>query len=140
LFLCLSRIFKSFVAMDCFYKSCIEMDLVMLHYVSFIQPFGVLWTEAISFDAEQFKNNYINKFFESKNSDPFLLLEEHFFATIVEYKKIWSWIWRPIARSCSVFFINIILVVYFEDHGIEDNNTHASNLKKVQSLQATWVI
>jgi hypothetical protein len=80
-------IFKSFVAMDCLYKSCVETDLTTLYYVTFIELFGVLPIEALSFDAKQFKNNYINKVFESKNNDLFLLLEEHFFADVVEYKK-----------------------------------------------------
>jgi hypothetical protein len=70
--------------MDCFYKSCVKTDLVTLHYVIFIEPFDVLPTKAISFDAGQFKTNYINKVFKSKNNDNFLLLEEHFFTTIVE--------------------------------------------------------
>jgi hypothetical protein len=77
-------IFKSFVAMDFFYKSCIETDFTMLHYVTFIEPFDLLPTDTILFDAKQFKNNYINKIFESTNNDPFLLLEEHFFTVVVE--------------------------------------------------------
>jgi hypothetical protein len=62
------------------------MDLTTLHYVTFIKPFVMLPIEVISFVAKQFKNNYINKVFESKNNDPFLLLEKHFFAAVVQKK------------------------------------------------------
>ena len=72
--------------MDCFYKLYVKTDLVTLHYVIFIEPFDVLPTKAISFDAGQFKTNYINKVFELKNNDPFLLLEKHFFAVVVQKK------------------------------------------------------
>jgi hypothetical protein len=47
-----------------FYKSCTKMDLKTLHYVTFIEPFGVFPTEALSFDSKQFTNNSINKEFE----------------------------------------------------------------------------
>jgi hypothetical protein len=57
-------IFKSFVAMDSFYKSCAETDLATLHYVTCIELFDVLPTEPLSFDDEQFTNNYTNKVFE----------------------------------------------------------------------------
>jgi hypothetical protein len=65
--------------MDFFYKSCAKIDLTTLHYVTFIEPFGVLPTEALSFDPDQLMSNYTNKIFDSKNNDPFLLLEEYFF-------------------------------------------------------------
>jgi hypothetical protein len=63
-FFSLSRIFNSFVAMDSFYTSCAETDLPTLHYVTFIEPFGVLPLEATSFDTQQFMNNYAKKVFE----------------------------------------------------------------------------
>jgi hypothetical protein len=50
--------------MDSLYTSCVETDLAMLHYITFIEPFGVLPIEALSFDAQQFTNNYANKVFE----------------------------------------------------------------------------
>jgi hypothetical protein len=54
------------------------MDLATLHQVTLVEPFGGLPTEPKLFDTEQFTNNYTNTIFESKNNDPFLLLEEHF--------------------------------------------------------------
>jgi hypothetical protein len=50
----------------------------MLHYVTFIEPFGVLSIENLSFDYNQFTSNYTNKIFESKNKDPFPSLRKHF--------------------------------------------------------------
>jgi hypothetical protein len=43
----------------------------MLHYVTFVEPFGVepfgvLPTEAVSFDDAKFASNYTNKVFQSK--------------------------------------------------------------------------
>jgi hypothetical protein len=52
--------------MDCFYKSCVKMDLAMLHYVTFIEPFDVLPTEVLSFDDAKFVSNYTSKVFQSK--------------------------------------------------------------------------
>jgi hypothetical protein len=40
------------------------MDLNTLHYVTFIEPFGMFPTDALLFDSEQFTNNSINKEFE----------------------------------------------------------------------------
>jgi hypothetical protein len=76
------------VAMDYFYKSCAKMHLATLHYVTFIEPFGVFPTEALSFDSEQFMNNYTDKVFESKTNDSFLLFKEHFFTIVLVYKKL----------------------------------------------------
>jgi hypothetical protein len=84
LFFCVSTIVKSFVAIDVFYKSCAETDSSMVHYATIIEPFGVLPIEPLSFDAKQFTNNYTKNVLESKTNDPFLLLEEYFFAAIVE--------------------------------------------------------
>jgi hypothetical protein len=56
----------------------------MVHYATIIEPFGVLPIEPLSFDAKQFTNNYTKNVLESKTNDPFLLLEEYFFAAIVE--------------------------------------------------------
>jgi hypothetical protein len=63
------------------------MDLATLHYVTFIEPFGVFSTEPLSFNSEQFMNNSISNIFESKLNGPFLLFEEHFFAVVLLYKK-----------------------------------------------------
>jgi hypothetical protein len=64
------------------------MDLVTLHYVTFVEPFVVLPTEALAFDSEQFTSNYTNKVSESKNNDHVLRFEEHFFNAVALYKKI----------------------------------------------------
>jgi hypothetical protein len=85
--MCLSRIFKSLVVMDYFYKSYVETDLATLHYVNFIEPFNVLPTEPLSFDSAHFTSNYTNKVFESNINDPFLRFEEHFFAAVMLYRK-----------------------------------------------------
>jgi hypothetical protein len=75
------------MAMDPFCKSCVATDLAPLHYVTFIEPLAVFSTEAPSFDSKQFKNISINKENESKTEDPFLLLNEHFTAANLVYKK-----------------------------------------------------
>jgi hypothetical protein len=61
---CFSMIFVSFVAMVSFYKLCTETDFATLHYVSFVEPFGVFPTETLSFGSKQFTNNSIAKQFE----------------------------------------------------------------------------
>jgi hypothetical protein len=40
------------MAIDSFYKSCTETDLVTLHYVAFFELFGVFPTEALSFNSK----------------------------------------------------------------------------------------
>jgi hypothetical protein len=45
IFICLSKLLRSLVAMDPYYKSCAEIDLTSLHYVTFIKPLFVLPTE-----------------------------------------------------------------------------------------------
>jgi hypothetical protein len=47
------------VAMSYFYKSCTKTDLATLHYVTFIELFGVFPTKALSFDSKQFMSNSI---------------------------------------------------------------------------------
>jgi hypothetical protein len=64
-----------------------KTDLATLHYVTFIEPFGVFSTEPLSFNFEQFMNNSISNIFESKLNGPFLLFEEHFFTVVLLYKK-----------------------------------------------------
>jgi hypothetical protein len=76
----------SLVAMYPCCKSCIETNLALLHYVTFIEPLTVHPIEALSFDSAQFANNSI-KVIEAKNRNPFLLSEEHFFASVLMYKK-----------------------------------------------------
>jgi hypothetical protein len=60
------------MSMDAFYKSCAT---------------GYFSNEALSLNSEQFTNNSINKVIQATTNDPFLLLEEHFFDTVLMYKK-----------------------------------------------------
>jgi hypothetical protein len=73
--------------MDPFCNSYAGTDLTSLHYVTFIEPLAVLPMEVLSLDSEQFVNNSMNKVIEGKINAPFVLLEEHFFAAIMLYKK-----------------------------------------------------
>jgi hypothetical protein len=63
------------------------MDLVTLHYITFVEPFGELPTDPLLFDTEQFTNKYTNNVCDSKNNDLFIFLEEHFFDAVVVYKE-----------------------------------------------------
>jgi hypothetical protein len=106
--------FKSLVAMDYFYKSCVETDLATLHYVTFIESFNVLPTEPLSFDSAHFTSNYTNKVFESNINDPFLRFEEHFFATVMLYRKNTKVQFEDMPHEVlEFFFINIKLVAQF---------------------------
>jgi hypothetical protein len=76
------------VAMNLFCKSYDKTDLASLHYVIFIEPLAVMPTEFLSFACEQFMNNSVIKLIEEKTNNPFILLEEHFFASLLLQKKI----------------------------------------------------
>jgi hypothetical protein len=54
------------VAMDSSYKTYVETDLASGHYVTFIEPFVVCPTDALSFDSDEFTNNNMNKMIEEK--------------------------------------------------------------------------
>jgi hypothetical protein len=82
-----NRFFISLVTMDLFDKSNAETNLASLHYVTFIEPLVIFPTEALSFNLEQFTNNSMKKVTEGERNDPFVLLEEHFFATVLLYNK-----------------------------------------------------
>jgi hypothetical protein len=90
--------------MNSFYKSCTETDFATLHYVTFIELLGVFPTEALSFDSEQFTNNSINKEFESKTNHYFLLFEEHFFGTVLVYKKPYKAQFKDLSHEVLEFF------------------------------------
>jgi hypothetical protein len=87
LFIFLNNFFISLVAMDLFYKSNTKINLVSLHYITFIESLVVFPTEALSFDSEQFTNNSGKKMIEGARNDHFVLLEEHFFAVVLLYNK-----------------------------------------------------
>jgi hypothetical protein len=92
------------VTIDPFCKSCVKTDLASLHYVSFIEPLAIFPTKALSFDSEQFMNNSINKVIEEKTNDPFLLLEEHFFATVLLYKTNYEIQFKHLSPEVLEFF------------------------------------
>jgi hypothetical protein len=50
--------------MNCFYQSCAETNLATLNYVTFVEPFVMLPTEALSFNDAKFMSNYTNEVFE----------------------------------------------------------------------------
>jgi hypothetical protein len=52
--------------MDSSYKTYGETDLASGHYVTFIEPFVVCPTDALSFDSDEFTNNNMNKMIEEK--------------------------------------------------------------------------
>jgi hypothetical protein len=81
-------LFVSLVPMDCFCKTNTETDVATLHYLAFIEPLTVSPKEALSFDSKQFTNNSNNKVIEEKTTYNFLLLEEHFGAANLFYKKM----------------------------------------------------
>jgi hypothetical protein len=62
-------------------------DLASLHYVAFIEPLASFAIEVVSLDSQQFTKTSINKVIEAQTKDPFLLFEEHFFVTVLVYKK-----------------------------------------------------
>jgi hypothetical protein len=72
-------------------KAYVKTNLTSLHHVTFIELLGICPTEALSFDSDQFTNNSINMVIEEKTSDPFVLLEEYFFATFLVYKKLMNY-------------------------------------------------
>jgi hypothetical protein len=60
------------VAIDHFYKSYVETDLVSLHYITFIEPLAAFSMEALAFDLEQFMNNSMKKVIEGERNVPFV--------------------------------------------------------------------
>jgi hypothetical protein len=104
MFIYLNRLFISLVAMDTFCKSYGATNLASLHYVTFIEPFAILPMEAMPFDFEYFRNNSIDKMIDEKIDDPFLLLEEHFFATVLLHKKTYEVQFEDISHEVFEFF------------------------------------
>jgi hypothetical protein len=82
------------------YKSYGETNLASLHSVTFIEPLTV---RPMSFNSEQFVNNSI-KVIEAKNRNPFLLSEEHFFAAILMYKKLYKVQSEEVSHEVLHFF------------------------------------
>jgi hypothetical protein len=86
--------FISLVGIDLFYKSYVETDLAMLHYVIFIESLAVSRTEAMFFDSNDFTSNSMKKVIQGNINDPFVLVEEHFFDAVLLYNEIMKWNWK----------------------------------------------
>jgi hypothetical protein len=102
--MCLKSLDISLMAMDPFYKSCVKNDLASLHCVTLIESLAIFPTEALSFTAETFRNNYIKKVVQSETEDPFLLLEEHIFAAILVYKNPYEVQFEDLPHEFLKFF------------------------------------
>jgi hypothetical protein len=87
-----------------FYKSYVETDLTMLHYVIFIEPPAVSRTEALSFDSDDFTSNSMKKVIQGNINDPFILLEEHFFDAVLLYKKNYEVELEDLSHEDLAFF------------------------------------
>jgi hypothetical protein len=98
--ICVSSLLRSLVAMYPCYKSYGETNLASLHSVTFIEPLTV---RPMSFNSEQFVNNSI-KVIEAKNRNPFLLSEEHFFAAVLMYKKLYKVQSEEVSHEVLQFF------------------------------------
>jgi hypothetical protein len=98
LFICLNMLFVSLVPMDHFYKTNTETDLIMLHYVAFIEPLMFFPTEAHFFDSEQFT------MIETEITNPFLLIKEHFIAAVLLYRKKYEVQFESLTHEVLEFF------------------------------------
>jgi hypothetical protein len=72
--------------------------------VTFIEPLAVCSTEALSFDSNEFTNNAINKVIEENTNESIVLLEEHFFATFLVYKKPYEFEFDDLSHEVLQFF------------------------------------
>jgi hypothetical protein len=75
------------------------------HYITFIEPLVIFPTEAMPFDFEKFTNNSINEVIEAKTNEPFLPLEEHFFDTVLLYKKSFEVQFKNMSYEVLEFFL-----------------------------------
>jgi hypothetical protein len=76
------------VAMDHFYKSCAEIDLTSLHYVTFIEPLVVSPMKTLF---------SINKVIEEK-------IKDHFFATVLLRKTNYEIQFEDLSPEVLEFF------------------------------------
>jgi hypothetical protein len=83
------------VAMDPFYKSCAEIDLTSLYYITFIEPLVVSPMKTLF---------SINKVIEEKIKDHFLLFEEYFFATVLLRKTNYEIQFEDLSPEVLEFF------------------------------------
>jgi hypothetical protein len=92
------------VAMDSSCKTYVETDLTSLHYVTFIEAFASYPTKVLSFDSSEFKNNVTNKVIEENTNEPIVLIEEHFFAIFLVYKKSYKFEFEDLPPEVLQFF------------------------------------
>jgi hypothetical protein len=92
------------MVIDHFYKSYAETVLASLHYVTFIEPLAVFLTEVQSFDFDDFTINSMKKVIEEKINDPFVPLEEYFFAVVLLYKKNYEVEFEDMSYEVIEFF------------------------------------
>jgi hypothetical protein len=92
------------VAMDSSCKTYVETDLTSLHYVTFIEAFAICPTKVLSFDSNEFKNNIANKVIEENTNEPIVLIEEHFFAIFLVYKKSYKFELEDLPPEVLQFF------------------------------------
>jgi hypothetical protein len=92
------------VSIDPFYKAYAETNLASLHYVTFVEPLAALSTEKLSFDSEQFTKNFMKIVIEGERNYPFMLLEEHFSAVVLLYKKKYGVQFEDLSNEVLEFF------------------------------------
>jgi hypothetical protein len=100
----LHRLYIPLVVMNYFYKSYIEADLAMLHYITFIEPLAGSPMKALSFDSNALTTNSMKKVIEGNINDPFIILEDHFFEAIMLYRKN-----DEVEKSIDPFFGLIVM-------------------------------
>jgi hypothetical protein len=75
-----------------------------LHYITFIDPLIVPPIDVLSFESEQFINNFINKVIETKTNEPFILLKENFLGAVLLYKKNYEVLSEHLSHEVLEFF------------------------------------
>jgi hypothetical protein len=75
----------------CYYTTSLssQIDLALLHYVTFIEPYAIIPTESLSFGLDHFMNKSI-ELIEEKTKDPFIFLEDNLFAAALLYNKTYE--------------------------------------------------
>jgi hypothetical protein len=87
-----------------FYKSNVRDDLALLHYVTFIEPLVVVPSEALSFTSVSFHNNSNKEVLQTKLHDPFLLLEDHYFAITLLHQNTYVIRFEDLLQEMLNFF------------------------------------
>jgi hypothetical protein len=77
---------------------------VLLHYVTFIEPLAVLPTEPMSFTSVSFHNTSNKEVLQTKLHDPFLLLEDHYFAATLLHQNTYAICFENLSQEMLDFF------------------------------------